>query len=724
MRRISIGFVTLLVMPIGSAAQFSAQSCEAPQSIREILAKLRIPEDPRKPAAERKALELEQVRKGLEGTPEDIFLHEAYQDLKIGPIGDQREAVIEEYDKLLAKYPHSPGLLYLAARAQFSLNTKRAIENLEQALILAPKFGLPHLLLAQIYSASAFSDPAKVAQHLDRFSDLCPSSVRIFPDLRWSNDRELISRTVTRVRKALDGRTDTEAEATYPVLWTLEAALERSDNQAENLKRILKDVELLQGKQFARNTAWLSALETAADMCNRPALARDAQNEFAILFPSSTSALWLAISKQTDGNPYPSDNPTTEQMQTFWRREREIELAFARKWPGVLSVARSALRATANDKSATPQLISEAVDLFKHALEQDPEGSLSSPPAAIDAAEELTERRLRLEDVPALVRAGLALTDRTYSNDAKSDLYVGHAESAVARRDSWYLYGYFPLAEALIRLGQLPSATNTLLQIEEKIDKTRPSEGASSGEKFHHAELEARFWYLKGLYEEAEGRKLDALISYRNSIATFPGRRPRPDRRDEVMQDAQRLWKKLGGTTQGWNDWAAQSSLRNFYAGSGESNAWNELARSKPNFVFMDSLGNQWRPEELSKKVTFVNLWASWCGPCRAELPYVEKLYEHFKGRGDVVVLALNIDDNPQAMDVALKELKVALPSVEARDFAYELVPRMALPANWIITPIKTEMFEKGGTLEGWLEAAIKACEGSAGSTSQSISRE
>jgi thiol-disulfide isomerase/thioredoxin len=723
MSRISIGFITLLVMPIGSAAQFSAQSCEAPQSTREILAKLRIPEDPRKPAAERKALELEQVRKGLEGAPEDIFLHEAYQDLEIGWIGDQREAVIEEYDKLLAKYPHSPGLLYLAARAQYSRNTKRSIEDLEQALVLAPKFGLPHLLLAQIYSASAFADPAKVAQHLDRFSVLCPSSVRVFPDLRWSKDRELISRTVTRVRKALEGRTDAEAEATYPILWTLEAALERSDNQTENLKRVLKDVDLLQGKRFTRSIAWLSALETAADMCNRPALARDAQNEIAILFANSTSALWLAISKQTDGNPYPSDNPTTEQMQAYWRREREIELAFARKWPGVLSVARSALRAAANDESATPQLISEAVDLFKHALEQDPEGDLSSPPAAIEAAEELAERRVRLEDVPALVRAGLALTDRIYSKEAMSDLYVGHAESAAARRDSWYLYGYFSLAEALTRLGQLPSAADTLLQIEEKIDKTRPREGASSGEKFQHAELEARFWYLKGLYDEAEGRKLDALISYRNSIATFPVRRPRADRRDEVMQDAQRLWKQLGGTTQGWNDWAAQSSLRNFYAGSGKGNAWSQLARTKPAFVFTDSLGNQWRPEELSKRVTFVNLWASWCGPCRAELPYVEKLYEHFKGRRDVVVLALNIDDNPKAMDVALKELKVALPSVAAQDFAYELVPTMALPANWIITPSKTEMFEKGATLEEWLEAAIKACEETAGSTSQNIPR-
>jgi thiol-disulfide isomerase/thioredoxin len=723
MSRMSIGVIILLVTPISSAAQLTTQSCEAPQSTRDILAKLLIPEDPRKPAAERKAQKLEQLQKGLEGDPEDIFLHEAYQDLRIGRIGDQRGAVIEEYEQLLAKYPHSATFLYLAARAEYSLNTKRAIENLEQALLLAPKFGLPHLLLAQIHFAPAFSDSAKVTQHLDRFSDLCPSSVRIFPELRWSKDRELISRNATRVRKALDGRTDAEAEATYPIVWKLEAALERSDNQAQIQKRIFKDVEMLQGKQFARNTAWLSAFETAADMCDRPALAREAQNEFALRFPNSSSALWLAISKQSDENPYPATNPTTEQIQTYWRREREIEIAFARNWPGVLSVARGTLRAAVNDQSATPHLIGEAVDLFERALNQDPEGSLSSPPAAFDAAEELTERRVRLEDVPALVRAGFALTDRTYSNNTNSDLYIGDAESSAAQRDTWYLYGYFPLAEALTRLGQLSSAANTLLQIENKIDNTRPREGASSGERFRHAELEARFWYLKGLYDEAEGRNLDALISYRNSIGAFPIRRPGPDRRDEVMQDAQRLWKQLGGTTQGWNDWAAQSSLGNFYAGAGGSNAWSQLARARPGLVLTDSLGTKWKPEELSKRVTFVTVWASWCGPCRAELPFVEKLFLHFKGRGDITVLALNIDDDPKAMDVALKELNVTLPSVAAQDFAHELVPTMALPTNWLITPSKTEMFERNATREAWLEEAIKACEGTAGSTIQKLSQ-
>ena len=66
---------------------------------------------------------------------------------------------------------------------------------------------------------------------------------------------------------------------------------------------------------------------------------------------------------------------------------------------------------------------------------------------------------------------------------------------------------------------------------------------------------------------------MDALVNDRNALALYPPRRPRPDRRDEVMASAERLWKDLGGTAQGWNDWATQSSLAGFYAGCGGTEA-------------------------------------------------------------------------------------------------------------------------------------------------------
>jgi len=59
---------------------------------------------------------------------------------------------------------------------------------------------------------------------------------------------------------------------------------------------------------------------------------------------------------------------------------------------------------------------------------------------------------------------------------------------------------------------------------------------------------------------------------------------------------------------------------------------WRE---SSPDLILTDALGNRWNPRDLAKKTTFVTMWASWCAPCRAELPYVQKLYQRFRNRSD-----------------------------------------------------------------------------------------
>jgi hypothetical protein len=65
---------------------------------------------------------------------------------------------------------------------------------------------------------------------------------------------------------------------------------------------------------------------------------------------------------------------------------------------------------------------------------------------------------------------------------------------------------------------------------------------------------------------------------------------------------------------------------------------------------------------------------------------------------------------------MSLRELKVSIPSVPARDFAYSVVPEMALPANWIISSKKTEMFHgNDNSHDAWLEEAAAAIEKAAG---------
>ena len=707
-----------LMMSCLCAAQSVAQSstfsqgCSISPQDAAIIAKLHQPEDVRQPEAERQAQKLAELREPLAASPEDIYLNEEYQDVRISQIGDEREAVIAEYETRLAKDPQNPVLLYLAARAEYSQKTPQAIANLKQAIKIAPSFGLPFLLLAQIYSAPAFADPAKVAESLDHFGELCPTSVRTFSELFWAKDNELMSRTASRIRGAIKGRTDIEAEIAYPKLWRLEQATHRSDDQAANRALIVNDAEWLRDSRFPRTADWLTALENASDMTDVPKIQDDADAEIVRLFPNSDTAVEAALEEREKGNPRPKGDATQAQLQSFWKRELEVVLPVAREWPEAEGPAYHAAEAAIADESSTPQQIRDALSLFQFAYKQNPSDIPSVRPLPLQLAQSLVERGVCLEEVPALVPEGLAMSDRMWQPKMKSDISPDAAKTARAVFDYNHEVGLLASTEASIRLGKLSAAKKTLLQLGEKIADSKPADTASSGERADHASLEAQFWYVKGLYAEAENRKLDALIDHRNAIATFPIRTHEADRRDEVMKHAQTLWQQMNGTSEGWNDWAAESSLSSFYAGGGDGSAWSHLATKQPKLILTDALGHQWNPSDLSKKFTFVTLWASWCSPCRAELPYVQKLYERFKDRNDVAVVALNLDDDPKNMDVALKELRLALPSVSARNFAADLVPMAGIPENWIITPSQSKPFEgPSGSLDAWLENATKAFE-------------
>jgi len=47
---------------------------------------------------------------------------------------------------------------------------------------------------------------------------------------------------------------------------------------------------------------------------------------------------------------------------------------------------------------------------------------------------------------------------------------------------------------------------------------------------------------------------------------------------------------------------------------------------------------------QMKGKVVFLNVWATWCGPCREEMPSMETLYDQFKGNRDFVMLAVSQD--------------------------------------------------------------------------------
>src|SRR4029077_13962138 len=80
-----------------------------------------------------------------------------------------------------------------------------------------------------------------------------------------------------------------------------------------------------------------------------------------------------------------------------------------------------------------------------------------------------------------------------------------------------------------------------------------------------------------------------------------------------------------------------------------------------------------------------INVWATWCDPCRAEHPYLQKLYEKEKDRTDVQILTFTIDDEIGAVEPYIKDNKYTFPVLFARDLVKDLVPGVGIPQNWIV---------------------------------------
>ena len=55
----------------------------------------------------------------------------------------------------------------------------------------------------------------------------------------------------------------------------------------------------------------------------------------------------------------------------------------------------------------------------------------------------------------------------------------------------------------------------------------------------------------------------------------------------------------------------------------------------------------------------YIDLWASWCGPCRREIPFLKKLEQRFKGK-DIVFVSISCDREEEAWRKAMEEEKVS----------------------------------------------------------------
>jgi peroxiredoxin len=82
--------------------------------------------------------------------------------------------------------------------------------------------------------------------------------------------------------------------------------------------------------------------------------------------------------------------------------------------------------------------------------------------------------------------------------------------------------------------------------------------------------------------------------------------------------------------------------------------------RQKADFTLTDLQGKTWSLRELKGKVVLVNFWATWCPPCRKEMPDLDTLYQRFKDQG-FVILAIS-DEEADKVKPFIAERNIGYP--------------------------------------------------------------
>src|SRR6266702_4414795 len=92
-----------------------------------------------------------------------------------------------------------------------------------------------------------------------------------------------------------------------------------------------------------------------------------------------------------------------------------------------------------------------------------------------------------------------------------------------------------------------------------------------------------------------------------------------------------------------------------------------QIGAPAPNFRSQDIDGKPVALAELRGKAVMVNFWATWCGPCRTEMPEISDLYTENRARG-FEVMAVNLQEEASSIRPYAKDLGLAFVPVLDRD--------------------------------------------------------
>jgi peroxiredoxin len=109
------------------------------------------------------------------------------------------------------------------------------------------------------------------------------------------------------------------------------------------------------------------------------------------------------------------------------------------------------------------------------------------------------------------------------------------------------------------------------------------------------------------------------------------------------------------------------------------------LSGPAPDFDLMSMDGSRVQLSDLEGQVVMVNFWATWCAPCREEMPHLEALYQRYSDLG-FTLLGVNVEEDSSGADEFFSETPVSFPILfDPENNVSELYDVVAMPSTVMI---------------------------------------
>ncbi len=658
---------------------------------------------------------------GCQTTEGDFFSSQA-RILTSRSTGRAPETVIAEFKERADKAPNDSVAQYLYALSLMGSRTPESIKILTEITGKEPKFAWPFAKLADIYAYPAFRDDTKFEVNARAYVNLCPENVDAYTRLSRLPNSEYLREATARFRTLLTGRTDVTVLSAWPALWRLEFKVTPVPGHNKLREQVAKDLESLKALDPKVNKLAVFALREGYKIIG------DKEGEKAISASdgssgSGNSKVFQAMNDWNKKNPYPKTGDPQVNYGEKYKEREEARLKVSDEWialgNGEPYFYLQKAQILANLENHPDSEFLAAIDQYFEALKSRKNSVISTPSSSTQIASMYVRRNLRLDQVPGLVKEGLIELSKRYGNQ-ENDLMMSADRKEQQEISVWRekTMGWGLLADAYLKQKKLDEVRKTLIEMdsglrefkrktvewEKRIAETpkdKPPAMSTSSIQSAIRMLpgdESRYYDYMARLAVEEGRKLDAVTYYGSAArawkTTFPSGTP-----TRLTRPAEAIWKELGGTNEGWQHWLDQLSA----APSSGSNAlpqpgqWTKLERPLPEFEITDLQGKTWKKASLNGKTAFINLWATWCGPCREELPHFQKLYDRAKEREDVIILTFNVDDTIGAVEPFMKENKYTFPVLFAKDVVDRYLGGFSIPRNWVVDRAGLLRFEQVG---------------------------